>query len=55
MIRDSSKMFEVKDMEQSDENDEELKTTTIGSRQRTVACNSSLGKIKRFILGTNGK
>lgn len=47
MIRDSSKMFEVKDMEQSDENDEELKTTTTttrGSRQRTVACNSSLGK-----------
>lgn len=46
MIRDSSKMFEVKDMEQSDENDGKLKTTTTttGSRQRTLACNSSLGK-----------
>lgn len=45
MIGGSSKMFEVKDMEQSDENDENLKTTrTTGSRQRTLACNSSLGK-----------
>lgn len=43
MIRDSSKVFEVKDMEQSDENNEKVKATAPGSGQRTVACNSSLG------------
>lgn len=37
MIRDSSKMFEVKDMEQSDENDEELK-----KQQQQEAKNSCL-------------